>query len=187
MNNEQKITDAIMAEAKQDAVNITLRAKEDAEQAIAAARQNVSEQNTPVIARAKAAADELAGKSISSAKMEAGKKVLAVKQQILESAVAAAKAKLTNLSGKEYESILMTMADSVGNPAGCEVILSQDDKANYSSLFTQKGFSVSEETRRTAGGFIVRKDAVEYNFTFESIFTASKDSIDEIAAAILFA
>ena len=187
MNNEQKIIDAIMAEAKQDALDITLRAKEDAEAAIVVTRQNLSEQNTPVLARAKAAADELAGKSISSAKMEAGKAVLAVKQQILEDSVAAAKAKLINSSGKEYENILMTMAGSAGDSTGCTVILSQDDKANYGQLFAQKGFIVAEETRPISGGFIVRKDAVEYNFTFEAIFTASKDSIDEIAAAILFA
>ena len=187
MNNEQKIIDAIIAEAKQDAANITQRARDDAEQAIAAAQVSISEQNAPVLEKARASADELSSKSISSAKTEAGKSILAAKQQILENAVSGAKAKLLGLTGKEYEDILMKMADSVGDPSGCVVILSQNDKENYGQLFTQKGFGVSEKTRQLSSGFIVQKDAVEYNFTFESIFTASKDVIDEIAAGILFA
>ena len=186
MNNEQKIIDAIIAEAKQDAANIIERAKVEAEHTVRTTHQSVSEQNAPVLAKAKANASELAGKSISSAKMEASKIVLALKQQILEDTVAAAKSKLANLSGKEYENVLMSMADSVGNPSGCSIILSEKDKADYSQLFIQKGFTVSEKTRPISGGFIVQKDAVEYNFTFDSIFTATKDSIDEIAAAILF-
>ena len=187
MNNEQKIIDAIIAEAKQDAVNIVERAKEDADLTIAETLKQLNEQNAPIWEKAKASADELAGKSISSAKMEAGKAVLAAKQQILEDTITAAKTRLSIVNGKEYEDILMAMADSVGNPSGCTIILSQNDKANYGHLFSQKGFIVSEETRRISGGFIVKKDAVEYNATFDSIFTASKDSIDEIAAGILFA
>ena len=187
MNNEQKIIDAIIAEAKLDATNIIERAKEEAEATINSTRQSISEQNTPVISKAKAAADEMAGKSISAAKTEAGKTKLTAKQQILEDTVASAKTKLLNLSGKEYEDILMTMAGSVGDPSGCTVVLSQNDKAHYSHLFSEKGFVVSDETRQISGGFIVRKNAIEYNFTFESIFTALKDSIDEIAAGILFA
>jgi V/A-type H+-transporting ATPase subunit E len=185
MNNDQKIIDAINYDAKQEEERIIHLANEEAEKVIAEAKAQAERENAPIIEKAKQLASEVIAKEISSAEMEAKKTILSQKQALLSETVSAAKSKLNGLNSDKYKEVISKMISSV-NISGATVIVSEKDKADISDIFTEKGFIVSDETRNIKGGFIVKKGDIEYNYTFDSIFSASKEQIEETAAKILF-
>ncbi|MDR2898797.1 MAG: hypothetical protein LBU94_00600 [Clostridiales bacterium] len=185
MNNDQKIIDAINYDAKQEAERIICIANEEAKTIITDAKAQAQKENAPIIEKAKQLAAEVMYREISSAEMEAKKIILSKKQELLAETISAAKSKLNGLSPDKYKGVISQMLSSV-DVSGAEVILSQKDKASISDVFTKKGFIVSDETRNIKGGFIVKKGDIEYNYTFDSIFSASKEQIEETAAKILF-
>jgi hypothetical protein len=47
-------------------------------------------------------------------------------------------------------------------------------------------FRLSEETRPTGGGFVLRKGRIESNGTFPALATAWREELEALAAGLLF-
>ena len=51
---------------------------------------------------------------------------------------------------------------------------------------SEEGNNVPSETRDLGNGFVIKKGDNEYNYSFDSIITVDKESIEQKAAEILF-
>lgn len=185
MGNEQKIIDKIITGADTESIKIIEAANATANGVIAAAEERAAKELASYRNLAQVEAQKAAAKELSGAEMEAKKMILSAKQQCLEDAIEAAKKKLLTLEGKEYEEMILHMLEQAEK--GAEIIFSQKDRELLLEAVQEKGFQVSEETRPIAGGFIVKKGEIEYNYSFESMIAVEKEEIEQIAAEILFA
>lgn len=184
MGNEQKIIDKIISDAKAEANVILENARKDAEIKINAAKEKADKEMAAYIKLAQAEAEKAAAKEISGAEMSAKKMILAKKQEILEETIRLAKDKLFSLSGEEYEKTIISMIKNAKESG--EIILSQEDRQNFGEKIAEEGYNVSSETRDLGKGFVIKKGDIEYNYSFDSIITVDKESIEQKAAEILF-
>lgn len=186
MNNEQKIIDKIISDAKSEAEKIVKNAKLSADKELKAAQEKVDKQLAAYKALSQAEAEKAASKELSGADMTAKKMILSKKQECLENVIQEAKEKLLNLSGDEYIKVIENMLDNVDKEKGQEIVLSFKDKDTLKDTVSKKGFKVSERTGNFKGGFIVTSGDIEYNYSFESIINVERENIEQLAAQILF-
>ncbi|MBQ4347888.1 MAG: hypothetical protein IJC39_05530 [Firmicutes bacterium] len=186
-SNGQNIIDKILSDAKAEAAVIIEQAEAEAGKIIADAEQKSEKELISLERLSRDEADKAAAKEISAAEMAAKKMILVQKKECIENVINAAKAKLTSLSGAEYEQMILKMLGNFADSKACEVILSAKDKEVLKGALDAAGYKVSAETRDFDGGFVLKKGDIEYNYSFESIISVEKEEIEKIAAEILFA
>ncbi|MBO8435074.1 MAG: hypothetical protein IAC55_07125 [Tyzzerella sp.] len=184
MGNEQKIIDRIISDAENQASEIIKSAKEYADSVIKKAEEKASKEMDKYKDLAKAEAEKVMAKEISGAEMSAKKMILAKKQEILEETINLAKEKLFALSGEEYENTILKMIDNAKEKG--EIILSAEDRKAFGEKIAGKGYNVSSETRELGKGFVIKNGDIEYNYSFDSIMTVERESIEQKIAQILF-
>lgn len=186
MGNEKKIIDRILTDAEEEARRITVTAKSDEEAILNVAIMKAEKEKAAYMEHAKAEAEKARAKEISGAEMSAKKLILSQKQNILEEVISEAMKSLSDLGDSDYLAVIDEMLDRAEMSTGCEIIVSMADKARLKGFIESKGLKVSDETREIAGGFIVKKGDIEYNYSFESILAVEHEQIEQIAAEILF-
>ena len=226
MNGIEKITariaedgkaenDALLAQARADAAEVTARyqaeAKAAAEEILAQGRRN---------------AEARARHLDSTAQMECRKAVLAAKQDVIEEAFQAAHKKLLDLPQAEYVTFLAGLAAKASVTGKEKLIFSADDRAQVgkavvmaandklagaaaprlpdasssktkamlnkviagaSAALSGAGtLTLSEETRPMDGGFILSDGAVEVNCTFDTLIRLQRGALAGEVAKVLF-
>ena len=181
--NGKNIIDKILSDAKAEADSITAQAREKADAMLLSAKQKADKEKAALYELSKAEAEKAKAKEISAAEMKAKKMVLSKKQECIEAVIEDARKKLAGLTDDEYKVIMKAMIKNA--PKG-EIILSKKDKEKLAKEIRGMGMEVSDEVRGTDGGFIVKDVDIEYNYSFESIISVEKETIEQIAAGILF-
>ena len=180
----QKEIDAVLAEARAQAAELTAKYQAEAK---AAADE--------VLSQGRAAAQARAGHLDSMAQMECRKAVLAAKQDVIEEAFQAAHKKLLNLPTEQYVALLAGLAAkasvtgkeklifSPGHRAqvGKAVVVAANEKLGPSAALT-----LSEESRPMDGGFILSDGAVEVNCTFDTLIRLQRGALAGEVAKVLF-
>ncbi|MCI8341977.1 MAG: hypothetical protein HFE62_01985 [Firmicutes bacterium] len=182
-SNGKNIIDKILADAKAEADKTIDLAQGEAGEVISAAEQRAEKEKAAIYELSKAAAEKAKAKEISSAEMQAKSMVLSQKQKCIEEVIEEAARKLSQLTDDEYKVIIKTMVKSA--PSG-EIILSKKDVELLESELKGMDRTISSETRDIDGGFVVKNGDVEYNYSFESIISVEKETIEQLAAKMLF-
>lgn len=195
MNGIEKITARIEADCKAETAQI-LREGEEKAAAIRA------EYEAKAAAAAKADAEaglQAAQRQLerleSAAQMEAKKQLLFAKQESLNAAFSAAKAKLLALPDEEYAALLASMAAKAAKTGKEEIILSKGDHTRVGALVVSKAnaimkgaqLTLSKDTAEIDGGLILREGNVEVNCAFETQLRVLRDEVAAEVAGILFA
>ena len=227
MNGIEKITarigqdsqaeiDALLAEAKAQAADITAKARAEAQAA-----------GDEVMAQGRKAAAEREDRLASVAQLECRKAVLAAKQEVIEEAFRLAHKKLLALPQEEYVALLVELAVQASTTGKEKLIFSQADRAKVgkavvtaaneklakavspklpdevkdskagaildkvvagaSALLNGTGMlTLSEETRPMDGGFILSDGAVEVNCTFDTLIRLQRGALAGEVAKVLF-
>ena len=183
MNDGTIIIEKILADANKEAEMIINDAKIKASEINVKSVESINELNKKAEAEADAEAEKVKSKEISSAKMEAGKKILAKKQELINSVLAEAYNRLMASDGEDYVNTIINMLKSA--PDG-EVILSEKDKALFGEKIKEKGFVLADETRDIEKGFVIKNGDIEHNFSFASILSVEEEEIRYMIADILF-
>lgn len=186
MNNESKIIDKIISDANNKASEILTQAHLKADENIKAYEQKAQKENEIAMEIAESEAIKAKAKEISSAEMNAKKKILTTKQQLIEQVIDNAKQKLLSYDSQENEKIILSMLKKININSNMEVIVSQKDGINLKNTIEKAGYKISSEIRDISGGFILKNGDIEYNYSFESIVAVKKEELEQIAAKILF-
>lgn len=186
VNNESKIIDKIISDAKVKADEILTQAKSEADEKIKVAQQKAKVQLDAAMESAKVEADKAVAKELSGAQMLAKKKILEVKQRLIEQAIQQAKDKLLSFSGSEKEAVILSMLQAAVTNKNIEVILSPKDNLSLKPTLEAQGYKVSDAVRDILGGFILKDGDIEYNYSFEAIIAIQREELEQISANLLF-
>jgi V/A-type H+-transporting ATPase subunit E len=133
----------------------------------------------------------------SSAMLQEKKLILEAKQQIITDIIASAKDHLLNLSDEEYFISIISMIKRYTLPEAGQILFSTKDNKRLpvqfedfinSSLTDKMGaaLTISKEARDINGGFILIYGDVEVNCSFDALFFAAKENLQDKVRALLF-
>lgn len=183
METDAKVErDAITADARQKAEAIRHDYRSTADAMLQDAQTRRQSQNAERLEHLK-----------GSSQMACRQRVLAAKQEVIDVAFSRAAEALTQLPSQQYIPLLAGLA--VQNGAGDEeIILSAADRqavgqAVVDAANAQKpgaAFRLSDETRETGGGLILRRGKVELNCGFAEKLRLLRQSQSSAVAKLLF-
>lgn len=198
MNGIEKITKEIASEAEAEITSV-----------LTAAEASASALTEEYAAKAKAAEEELlrAGKDAAeqrvqrqerTARLEARKEILGLKQELVSAAYDKAKAAILALDEDKYVAFLARQACGAALTGDEEVILSAADRgrigqklvAAANAALKERGLpgelKLSDETKPVSGGLVLRRGSIEVNCTLDKLLEMSRGSLDAEVASILF-
>jgi V/A-type H+-transporting ATPase subunit E len=197
MNGIDKLKDKILADAR-------LKAKENIDMGIADAKtfmSNAKEESIKnaetIKEKAKIDAENKRQRILATQELERKKLLLKTKQDLVSDTFKKAIEKIKLKPIEEYREILIKMIVSSSDNEKAEVILSRNDKARLGKEFENQInmalkdagkalIKILDQTVEISGGFILKKDDIEINNSFEAILNMKRDEISKGVVKILF-
>ncbi len=160
-------------------------------------------------AKAKAAEDELmrAGRDSAeqrvqrgerTARLDARKEILGLKQELVSAAYDKAKQAILGLDEDRYVAFLARQACAAALTGEEEIILSPADRSRLggklaaaaNAALEKRGLPgklrLSDETKNVSGGLVLRRGDIEVNCTLDKLLDMSRSSLDAEVASVLF-
>lgn len=135
-------------------------------------------------------------RALSSAALQKRREVLSAKQKIILEIIEKAKDSIHKMPDDEYFNIILKMVKKYAPKADGEIIFSETDKKRLPKKFekavdtaakeTGAKLTISKETRGIDGGFILSYGGIEVNCSFEALFDAKHDEMQDKVNEILF-
>jgi len=181
-----KSAEVVIAEATRQAEEITTAAKADSEMK----RANIAKQSEIDVKACLSRAE-------SAALLQEKKLILNAKQQMISNVITSSMESLVKLPDKEYFEIIIKMLNKYALDQSGQILFSTKDKQRLpiefentirTALLEKKGASltISEEMRGFNGGFILIYGNVEENCSFDALFFAAKEDLQDKVCALLF-
>lgn len=196
MTGLDKIINQIEEEAKSSADKIVEEANAQAEAVLTEADVTCREIGEDAAKKAEAAREDILKKSRSAASMERKKELLAAKLQVIDQIIDRAKETLYTQDDKAYFEMIVRMIEKFARPESGEIRFCGKDKKRLPAGFEQKAaaaaakkggsLTVSKETCEIAGGFILVYGGIEENCSFEAMFAAERESLQDKVHTLLF-
>lgn len=195
MSNINNLTSKILKDAE-DKKEVILSEAEKEKNKIHSKKQDEAKTTEKIIIE-KAEREAISRKEriISGARLQARNEKLIAKQEVINEIFETSIEELCNLSKDDFKEFVHSSilnSDILGeqkvilNDAGKkivdEVLLSKINK----ELGSKASITLSEETRKFKGGFILEKDGIEINNTFEALVNSLRDDLSSDVARVLF-
>lgn len=182
-DDAQKEIDGILAEAKQQAAEIT-----------AAYARQAKEEREAILARGEKSAAEREERLAAVAQLENRKDVLSAKQEVIEEAFELALKKLQALPEDKYVALLAGLAAAAAKTGRETLIFPAADRekvgeavvAAANKKLADGKLTLSADTRPITGGFILSDGAVEVNCTFDTLIRLQRGTLAGQVAKVLF-
>ena len=195
MSNINNLTSKIIKDAEDEKEIIIQTAEKEKNKILSKKQVEASTAEKIIIEKAEREAVSRKERIISSAKLQARNEKLQAMQEVIREIFESSIETLCNLSEDEFkvfvtESILNS--DIVGEQ---NIILNDSSKNIINKTFlaeinkelgAKANVILSEETRNFKGGFILEKDGIEINNTFEALVNSLKDDLSIDVAIMLF-
>jgi V/A-type H+-transporting ATPase subunit E len=195
MNGIDKIIGRISGDAQEEIDAILAEAKSQAAEVTAKFEAQAKAESDEILARGEKAATERGERLASVAQLECRKANLAVKQEVIDEAFAAAKKKLLALPEDKYVSLLAGLAAKASSNGKEKLIFSQADRARVGKAVVVAAneklggdamLTLAEETRPMDGGFILSSGQTEVNCTFDTLIRLQRSELAGQVAKVLF-
>lgn len=126
-----------------------------------------------------------------SAKDLARKKmILKAKQEVISNVIERAKEKLLQLPDDEYFEVIRKMVQKYALEQTGQIMFSAQDMKRVPKAFKDEmksNLKISEKTANIDGGFILVYGDVEENCSFDALFFATRESLQDQVCEVLFA
>lgn len=180
---------------------ITSKIKQDSEnqkEAILKEAKLECEKIIEILKKAETESIDRKSRILSSAELKIRNEKLQVKQKVMDSIFLKAKENLNSMSEIELKKFIKNKILSLDIVGDEKIILSKKNKDLLDLTFIneinkelllkgKKGeISLSNIEREFNGGFILEKNGIEINMTFDSLVNASRDDVEFEIARILF-
>ena len=194
MNGIEKITQRIASQAQAEIDGVLEQARDEAARIIASYRAQAEAEARELNAKNEKAAAEREERLVSAAQMEARKRQLAAKQEMLERAYILALDKLCAMPEEQYTAVLAELLVRASSSGKEEAVFSEADRQRVGKAAVEeanrrsgKQLRLSEETQPIRGGFILKDRNVEVNCTFETLVRLQKAETAGAVVKTLFA
>lgn len=199
MSGLDKIKEKIMADARAKADEIIAGAEREAVALLGSAEAEGGEYRQKRLIYAEAEAKKAYERELSAAKMEAKKRLLAAKQEIVNQCFELARERILSMPLSSYEDFLIEQIVSAAEDGTEQLILSAQDSERISLLRflsqvnsrladagEKAAITISEETVDAPAGFLLRRGEVVINCTLDAMLADKREELEVELAAILF-
>jgi V/A-type H+-transporting ATPase subunit E len=198
MAGAEKLLEKILDEAKKQAGDSVLRAKDEADLVLSSAAKDAESKKADILSKANTEALEIKRRKAAVAGLENRKRLLKARQDMVEEAFSKALSHLCSMPQSEYEDMLVGAIINTAKTGREEVILSKKDKTRLSGNFagrinnglSAKGIAgsvkISNESGNFSGGFILRTEDIEINNSFEALIKMNRDELETQVVKELF-
>ena len=197
MTGLDKIIQAIDTEAKAVASDIIAKAENEAEEIKAAARSQAETKCAEIAERSTMDVESVLNRAESGAGLQKKKMMLEVKQRLINEIIDKAKVQLLNLPDNEYFDVILKLIKKHAHRETGRIIFSSIDKKripnNFEDLITKSlsqlsgaTLTIADETAEIDGGFILVYGEIEENCSFDALFIADKEELQDKVNSFLF-
>ena len=198
MNGIEKITARIRADAEAECAAIRAESEARCAEIRAENERLAQEQYWKLVREGVKDTEQRVQRMGRTARLEARKGVLTMKQESVSKAVDRAKEKIAELPEKDYVAFLAREAAEAAVTGQEEVILSKKDRAAVGAkvvkaaneLLAKKGadgvLTLSDDTREMTGGLILKQGDIEVNCTVDTLLELSRGELAARVAEVLF-
>jgi len=197
MTGLEKILKAIESDASASADVVIRRANQEADEIMANAKKEAEKKCAEIATKSDTEVKDILSRAGSAAALQEKKIILDAKQQMISNTIANAKTSLANLPDSEYIPIILQMAKKYAHHKAGEILFSEIDKKKLPASFqemlqntlidkTGASLKLSEQSVMIEGGFILKYGDVEENCSFEALFAAAKEDLQDKVNEILF-
>jgi len=198
MSGIEKITARIKRDAEAETEAALAEARREAEEVINHYETEAAKQAGEMTRRGAAQADERFKRLEGVAELEAGKNVLAVKQEMLNTAFSRAAEAIVKLPDEKYVKFLSELAVRYSHTGKEQVFLSKTDLEKHGAKVVSSAnatlaaqgkpasLSLSDKAADIDGGLILKEGNVEINCTIDTILQLTRDKISTEVAEVLF-
>ena len=195
MANLNNITSKILKDAEDRKNEILAKAEEEKQSILSKKIAKAKDLEAEKLKKAKLEAKSNVERAISSAKLKIRNNKLAVKQEIINSTFIKSIEVLANLKGEEFLSFIKSSVLSLGNIGEQKMILNKAGMESIDLTFIYElnealgdrgNIKLSSEVKDFKGGFILEKDGIQMNYTFEALVNSLKEELEYEVASILF-
>ena len=195
MANLNNITSKILKDAEDRKNEILANAEEEKKSILSKKIAKAKDLEAEKIKKAKLEAQSNVERAISSAKLKVRNDKLEVKQEIINSTFAKSIDVLATLKGEELLNFIKSSVLSLGNIGEQQMILNKTGMESIDLTFIYElnkelgdrgNIKLNSQVKDFKGGFILEKDGIQMNYTFEALVNSLKDELEYEVASILF-
>ena len=175
------IEDHILEQAKAEAAAIMDAARRTSGEIVSAARRKADEEYAAAIARVKEELKTESDRVLAARQAECRMELLKLKSRILDDIFAGAREKL--LASDAYRRLVREQLRSLAGEAG-QILCRVEDRKTIAAMLSELGREPSrklpdlaEEPADIAGGFILRGDAFDLDFSLDSQLEALRTEV----------
>lgn len=198
MSNINNLTSKILSDAEERKESILKEANEEKAKIVSKKEALAKSEEATMVEKAKTEAKTAKERIISGAELKSRNEKLTAKQAVIDKVFENSIEKLCKMSDQEIKEFIknkIVNADIVGdetiilNEKGNKLVDANLLKEINSELLAKgkKGeLTISKEVRNFKGGFILEKDGIEINNTFEDLVNSERDDLEFEVAKVLF-
>lgn len=189
-----KILGSIKAESDEAVAQRINDANKRAEDIKKEAEASVSDECRSIEEKGRKGAEDTLSRAESAAALLKRKAILSEKQDIIAEIFDEAEQKLISLPDDQYIDTIMKIAVKYALPEEGTIIFSAADKKRLPASFEKDlnsrlkagRLTLSDDTTRTAGGFVLSYGGVEQNCTFHALIDAGRERLTDKVSKVLF-
>ena len=198
MSNINNLTSKILSDAEERKESILKEANEEKAKIVSKKEALAKSEEATMVEKAKTEAKTAKERIISGAELRSRNEKLTAKQAVIDKVFEKSIEKICKMSDQEIKEFIknkIVNADVVGdetiilNEKGNKLVDANLLKEINSELLAKgkKGeLTISKEVRNFKGGFILEKDGIEINNTFEDLVNSERDDLEFEVAKVLF-
>ncbi len=198
MSDVKNLTSKILKDAEERKESILNAANEERAKIIAKKEAAAKMEEASMLEKAKIEAKTRQERIVSSAELKARNEKLKAKQEVIDSVFEKSINELCSMSDEDLKNFIKNMIINSDITGDENIILNEKGKSvvdnsllnTINSELKEKGkkgeLTISDEVRTFRGGFILEKDGIEINNTFEDLVNSSRDDLEFEVAQVLF-
>lgn len=198
MSNIKNLTEKILEEAKHKEKEIAAYAEGEKEKILSSKIKEADDEKKLILLKAEEEAKTKKERIISSTTLKVRNEKLEIKQKLISEVFDKALEELCSMNSSKLKNFIKHTILDLDIDGDETIILNEDGKSKIDDKFVEdlnfiflarnkKGeLKVREESGNFKGGFIVEKNGVEINNTFESLMDSMKDELEYEVSKALF-
>ena len=195
MSNLNNLTSKILQDAEAKKAVILSDAENEKNKILSKKQQEASSVEKTMLEKAEIEAASRKERIISGAQLHARNEKLEAKQKVISEVFETSVKELSNCSGDDLKGFVKEVILNTEIEGEQNLILNAEGKKVIDDAFVAEinktlgkkaVIKIDENTRDFKGGFILEKDGIEINNTFEALVSSIKDDLSLEVARVLF-
>lgn len=197
MSNISNLVKKIIEDGNSNSEAILSEGRKEEEKILNKSIKEAEETGKLLIEKTKLESVTRAERVISNAELKVRNSKLEAKQKVLDKVFEEALEKLTQISGEEHLKFIKESILALDIEEDEELIIGRDNtdvtaefvsqiNAELSKMGKKASVKLSSEKRDFKGGFVLEKEGIEINNTFEALIMSLRDELEADVANVLF-